>query len=113
MAIQQVMMMYSGITAHSVTLSPDPATASTTSPTPCSTSVTAVVSGGVGPFTYSWSIVTGAGVTLTNATLSSCTITTNTGSVQTRSGTLKCDVTDTGNGSLVASGTGSYTLEVL
>lgn len=113
MSLQQVMMMYKGSTAHTVTLSPNPADSSSVSPSLASVAVTADVSGGTGPFTYAWSIVSGIGATLTNATSATCIITTNTGSVGARSGSIKCDVTDTGNGSLVVTGNGTYTLEVL
>lgn len=113
MGVLQIRMMYKGASSHAVSISPDPMDASSTSPTPASVVGTASVTGGVGPFTYAWSIVTGGGVTLTNTTSAACTLTTNTGTPQTRVGTIKCDVTDTGNGSLVASRTVSYTLDIV
>lgn len=108
-----IQMFMTGAAVFGVIGSPNPVTGTSTSPTQASASCTAVVTGGVGPFTYAWSILTGVGVTLTNATTATCVITTNTGSVQLRNGTLQCIVTDTGNGSTTTSTTVPYTLEVL
>jgi hypothetical protein len=98
--------------AHSVTLSPDPADGTAPSPSKASVSITANVTGGVGPFTYLHSIVSGAGITMTNSTSATCTVETNTGALQTRLFTTQCVVTDTGAGSTTASDTVSGTLEV-
>lgn len=116
MGVLQLMMGHqsSGVAPAVVTITPDPATASTVTPTAASVSPTAGVTSGVGPFTYLWSIASGGvGCTLTNATLATCTIATTTGLPgQFRTGTLNCDVTDTGNASLVSSDTGDFELEV-
>ena len=115
MPVMQAIMMYrsAGVVNHTVSISPNPAGGASTTPSPAEVSPTANVLNGVGPFTYLWSITSGgAGVTLTNTTSATCTLTTNNGNIQVRTGTLKCDVTDTGNGSIVASDTVTYTLEV-
>jgi len=116
MPVVQLMMGYqaSGVTPAVVTISPDPSDGLTLVPTPASTNGTAGIVGGVGPFTYLWTITAGgAGCSLTNTTTAICTATTNTGLPQTRTGTWKVDVTDTGNGSLVSSDTGTFNLEVV
>ena len=118
MPVVQLMMGYQaagGVSpAAVVTVTPDPSSGDTMFPTPASVSVTASIVGGTGPFTYAWSISSGgAGCTLTDSTLETCTVTTNTGLPQSRSGTLNVDVTDTGNGGLVSSDTGTFNLEVV
>lgn len=75
---------------------------------------TATVSNGVGPFTYSWAFVAGGvGITLTNTT--SATVgaqrSVGTASFGINTGTLRCSVTDTGNGNLVATKDIAVTLE--
>lgn len=70
-------------------------------PTKAGGSSTASVTGGIGPFTFSWAfVVDGNGITLTNALLQTVTARTNTGTPQVRQGTLRVTVTDTGNGNL-------------
>lgn len=116
MAITQLIMGYqaAGVSPAVVTISPDPSNGDSVFPTPASTSATAGIVGGVGPFTYLWSITAGGtGCTLTNTTTATCIATTNTGVPQVRTGTWKVDVTDTGNGSLVSSDTGTFNLEVV
>jgi len=62
---------------------------------------TATVTGGVGPFTYAWAFVSGGvGITLSNATTATVGAVKEFG-IQTNSGTLRCNVTDTGNANLV------------
>lgn len=114
MPIMQLMMTrISGVTNHTVTISPDPVLGGSVTPTPATANATANVSNGVGPFTYSWSWDSGGtGINITNATSATCTIATATGAVGLRTGVLKCDVTDTGNGSYVASDTVNAELEV-
>jgi hypothetical protein len=68
------------------------------SPNPAVGSSKATVTGGVGPFTFSWAFVAGGtGISLINNTLSTVTARTNTGSVQVKQGTLRVTVVDTGN----------------
>lgn len=63
----------------------------------------ATVTGGVGPFTYSWSWVSGGtGINLSGTTSSTVSAQTANGSPQVRFGKLRCTVTDTGNGSKTA-----------
>lgn len=74
----------------------------------------ATVSGGVGPFTYSWAFIAGGtGITLTNTTSSTVTAQRSTGSSTfgVNTGSLRCSVTDLGNGSLVTIWDISATLE--
>ena len=116
MAITQLMMGYqaSGVTPAVVTVSPDPSDGLSVAPGQASTNATAGIVGGIGPFTYLWTITSGGvGCTLTNTTTATCTVTTNTGLPQTRTGTWNVDVTDTGNGGLVSSDTGTFNLEVV
>jgi hypothetical protein len=113
MTILQLMMHRNGVVNHTVNITPDPVAAGSTAPTPASSNATANVTNGVGSFTYSWSWDSGGvGITLTNNTSATCAVTTSTGSVGIRTGVLKCDVTDTGNGSYVASDTVLVELEV-
>lgn len=72
--------------------------------TSVSASETAVVSGGVGPFTYLWSKTSGlAGATLTNTTSSTFTITKNSTAIGAQTGTVGVVVTDTGAGGATTS----------
>lgn len=98
---------------HSVGISPAlidvqlaPSTLYTGSPT-------AVVANGVGPFTYAWSWQTGGtGITIGSATLATCSLSsTGAAAGTTRTGTLRCIVTDTGNGSLAITDTISVTVK--
>ncbi|MFN9029642.1 MAG: PKD domain-containing protein [Betaproteobacteria bacterium] len=64
--------------------------------------VTISVSGGVGPFTYSWSYVSGDPATV-NSPSSASTSFTRVGTVPSSAGgTYRCTVTDTGNGGATA-----------
>lgn len=113
MTILQLMMHRSGVTNHTVVLSPAPVFGSSAAPTQAQANVTANVTNGVGPFTYLWSWNSGgSGINILNSTSATCTIITSTGAAGLRSGVLKCGVTDTGNGSYVASDTVSAELEV-
>lgn len=88
--------------AYAVTSSPGSSTVSTPRPGTISQAFTATVTGGTGPFTYSWAfVVGGTGITLSGATTSVCTAsaTVSAGLVDVlRQGTLRCTVTDTGAG---------------
>lgn len=114
MTILQLMMTrINGVTNHTVAISPDPVVGGSVTPTPATANATANVSDGVGPFTYSWTWDSGGtGINITNATSATCTLTTSTGGIGIRTGVLKCDVIDTGNGSYVASDTANAELEV-
>lgn len=61
----------------------------------------ASISGGVGPFTFSWAFIAGGtGITLSGATLQSVTARTTSNTPQFRQGTLRVTVTDAGNSNL-------------
>lgn len=69
--------------------------------------LTAAVTGGVGPFTYSWFWASGGiGIELSNTTSPTVSLA-STGTDQVRTGVIQCDVTDTGNGNLVRGDTGN------
>lgn len=68
----------------------------TAAPTPASGSSSVTTSGGTGPYTYARSWVSGGvGITLTDETSATVTATTDDGTAGTRSGVLRCTVTDT------------------
>ena len=116
MAVLQLMMgrpSAGGVVNHTVSIAFTLGSNPSTSPTPANEIYTATPINGVGPFTYLWTRLSGAGVTLTNTTTASCTITTNTGSPQSRAGDIRCTVTDTGNGGYSAFADVPYVLEVL
>lgn len=116
MPVLQLMMgnpIAGGVINHTVSLAFTSGFNPSTSPTPANEIYTATPVNGVGPFTYLWTQLSGIGVTLTNASTASCTITTNTGSPQSRAGDIRCTVTDTGNGGYSAFADVSYVLEVL
>lgn len=70
----------------------------------------AVVSGGIGPFSYAWSwVVGGTGITLSNAATATVTATKTTSGVS--SGTARVTVTDAGDGGKTAAHDISITLE--
>jgi len=113
MAVVQLMMHRSGVTNHTVNITPDPVYSSSAAPSQASAAVTANVTDGVGAFTYAWSWDSGgSGMSILNSTSATCTIITDTGAAGLRSGVLKCEVTDTGNGSYAASDTVTAELEV-
>jgi hypothetical protein len=98
---------------HSVSITPSPAEAITyCNPDPpfvlCSdqsflqVGVTAVVTNGVGPFTYAWTFISNpAGCTFTAASAATTNIRLTPGNYGTgATGTARCTVTDTGNGNL-------------
>jgi len=63
---------------------------------------TAAVTGGVGPFTYAWAFVAGGSfIALSGETTATVTATRNGTSIGIDTGTLRCSVTDTGNGNLL------------
>lgn len=60
------------------------------------------VTGGSGTFTYSWAWISGGGTGMGLSNTTTATVTVNaSGNDVLREGTLRCTVTDTGNGSLV------------
>jgi len=71
-------------------------------------SVTATPANGVGPFTYSWVYVSGSTFTVNSSTSATTTFSKTAaapsvdGTCNSFSGTYRCNVTDTGNGSYVA-----------
>lgn len=90
------------ITAHNVSVTPNPSNRSAARGGNISQNFTANVTSGVGPFAYSWFFVTGGGgMSLTGATSATCNVqsstTVGTGDI-TRDATLRCVVTDNGNG---------------
>lgn len=65
------------------------------------------VTGGVGPFTYSWTWESGGvNMVISNATSAACDVA-STGTNVQNTGVIKCTVIDTGNGNLSRSGTGT------
>lgn len=62
---------------------------------------TCTVTGGVGPFTYAWSITSGSGFSISGATTATVTATNPIGGPASATGTLQCIVTDTGTGATV------------
>lgn len=81
-------------------------------PGPVGGSSTATVTGGVGPFTYSWSWIGSgpAGVSLSGSTTATATISWTSEIAGDRVTTLRCTVTDTGNGSATANDDASVNL---
>jgi hypothetical protein len=82
-------------------------------PTKPQASSTATVSGGVGPFTYSWAWLSGgSGIDILNGTTSAVTVrfTTAQNAVVTYTGTIRLTVTDTGNGNATCTADGSVEL---
>lgn len=76
----------------------------TATPQTVSGTSTAVVSNGVGPFTFAWSILTGTGYSLTAGTTTATVTATRPSSegFGVATGTVRCSVTDTGNGNFVS-----------
>lgn len=71
----------------------------------------ATVTSGIGPFTYLWQWVSGGvGMTLSNTTSATVTITASGTNVE-RSGTIRCTVVDTGNSSYSASGDNNVVIQ--
>lgn len=61
--------------------------------------VTAIVSNGIGPFTYSWSRIAGTGLSISGSTTGASVLIIHGNDVAgTYSATFRCVVTDTGNG---------------
>lgn len=55
---------------------------------------TAVPTGGLGPFSYAWTVAVGAPITINTPTMASTTATKNVGSGDSETGTLQVTVTD-------------------
>lgn len=73
--------------------------------------MSAVVSNGVGPFTYAWTWVgTHTGLSFVGATNAAGVTVRSTGTNQVTSGTARCTVTDTGNGNHVAADDGEVNI---
>lgn len=67
--------------------------------------VTAIVSNGVGPFTYSWSLISGPSVTVSAPTSATTSFSASAGAMpggNVLSSVFRCTVTDTGNGGVTA-----------
>lgn len=103
------------VALHSVSISPNPVYDAGQTGTPGGTvtvttpAATASVTGGVGPFTYSWQYVSGDTVTSVNSPSSATTTFTRSraapvvdGNSNYFSGTYRCVVTDLGNGGVQA-----------
>lgn len=100
------------IVNHTVAISPTLIDAQKVAGSLYTGSPTANVTNGVGPFTYAWSwLAGGTGITIGSATLATCTLSsTGAAAGTTRTGTLRCIVTDTGNGSLAITDSISVTI---
>lgn len=97
-------MMGAPLVAATVAINPPGINTNVVNGNPYSGSATANVSDGVGPFTYAWSwLAGGTGITLAGTTSVTVAINSASTSNTTRSGTLQCIVTDTGNGSVTTS----------
>ena len=97
------------------TLSPNSQGVSNSSATVASESCTAILTGGVGPFTYAWVKDSGGFITATNpASAATSFQALGMERDESRSAQFRCNVTDTGNGNAVTqSDLASVTLERL
>lgn len=94
----------SAVTEHSVSPSPSSMGGSLSNGVGYGEGCTAVVSGGIGPFTYSWFFLSSNfGFSITNSTSQSCIVNHSGATNATRDFQMQCNVTDTGNGSLMKS----------
>lgn len=89
-----------GGSAASVVMSPAGITASKANGVSFSQAFTASVTGGVGPFTYAWSISGAPGFSLSGATTATCTVTAPGQTNIEKIADLTVTVTDTGNGNI-------------
>lgn len=90
-----------------VAMSPGGATTSKANGTVYSANFNAVVSGGVGPFTYAWALSGNDGTfSLSGATTATATVSGTSGSNQEHTVTLTVTVTDTGAAGKTASDSG-------
>ena len=81
----------SGSSAYAFAFSASPPTATTSS-------VTVTPSGGVSPYTYSWTYVSGDTFTADSSTSATSTFSISIGSEETKTGYMKCTVTDSTSG---------------
>lgn len=98
-------------TGFTVAATPASETVETDLPTVSSSLFTATPTGGVGPFTYAWSKVSGDSIVITTPTLQTTRFQANTmTSGSSRSAVFECAVTDTTTGVVATSNTVSVTL---
>lgn len=87
---------YNDVPTLSVTISPNPASFTTTGNTTVQGSLTATITGGMAPFTYAWSVVSSTKPTAFTSPSLSTTLARQTGVVADETGTaeLKVEVSD-------------------
>lgn len=106
-----MMFFQNGYVPHTVVISPDDLSQGLSNGATYSQSMTANVTGGIGPFTYVWSITSGLGFTLTSTTSNPTTLQHSGLTDMDRAVTVQVVVTDTGaSGSPTASDTASGTV---
>ena len=91
------------VVSHTVSISPSSSTKLRLSAGVISDSFTATPANGVGPFSYSWAWISGGGgLSIANATTATATVSGNESVTVSRSGVIRCTVTDNGNGGFTA-----------